>query len=564
MNISRKKILGAVIIVLMTACIWKGAAFYGHWKAERSLERAREYLKEGRLNEAVINIQISIQKNAKNPAAWKLLAETFESTGSAEALQCRRKVVELLPDDPKAKIEFARCSLIFNQLAAARAMLAQITESGGNRPDFLEMQAMLSSASGDIAGAAELFGRLMREFPGTTFAKNAQLNLSKIWLLNGLSGAPEQAANSLEDLIDDPQYGGDALRLLIRRSLKTKDSAAAFHFSCLLTKSPNARMDDHLLMLDLMQYLKCPLYYAALDWMERSVEKSPASTANLAEWVMNRQGPQAAIDWLNHLPPAFLQAKPLPIVLADCYSRLKDWSAVQSLLSNQNWGPFNPQRNAFLSTAYRNVRQGDLAGAMWDTAVSSAQRHPGSLESLARLAFSENRPDDAVGALWKITTADPAYAKTQQQLFVYYRQRNDSANLLRLLKRTLEERPNDPSVKLSVATLLLVRNSQPDLAARLAKEVYQADPKPVRHAAVYAFSIYRENPSEKTATKAAAILDALSQQEKSSDDCLVYYGLILAGCNRFDEARDCFRKMNRNSLFPEMLQQVHEAEARMQ
>jgi tetratricopeptide (TPR) repeat protein len=249
--------------------------------------------------------------------------------------------------------------------------------------------------------------------------------------------------------------------------------------------------------------------------------------------------------------------------MADCYSRLRNWDAMRTLLSKQNWGDLNPQRDALLSTAYRQEAQNDLARAKWQTALASAQSQPGALASLARLAFSENRLDDALDALWRIPFGDPDYGRAQKDLFIYYGQKKDAANLLRLLKGTLAQKPNDPSVKLSVATLLLVRDSEPDLAARLAREVYQADPKPVRHAAVYAYSIYQQNPTGETAARAAAILDALSPQDKANDDCLVYYGLILAGGKRYDEARACFNKMDRSKLFPEMAQKVEDAESKM-
>jgi len=115
-------------------------------------------------------------------------------------------------------------------------------------------------------------------------------------------------------------------------------------------------------------------------------------------------------------------------------------------------------------------------------------------------------------------------------------------------------------LKLSVASLLLAKDQQLSRAARLAKEVYTANPGPVLNAAVYAYSLFRLDPSSTGAAAAAAILDARPDADKNSEDCLVYYGLILAACNRTTEAGACFSKMNRSMLFPETLEKVRAAE----
>ena len=560
MTFAKKTILATVLVVIVGVGGWKAIGAYSAWKSEQSLARARQYARSGQTEQAMINLQMSLRDRPHNPEAWKLCAEILEAGGSKEALACRVKVTELLPRDPGAKIECARSALSFNQLAIAQNMVDRVPEDAHNRPEYLEIQAMLASASGHLDTASNSFERLTRDFPGTPYAKNALLNLSKMWLLNDVPGASEQAANRLEELANDPQYGSEARRLLVRRSLKKKDAAAALDFSYWVTETPGARLDDYVLMLDLMRYADCPLYPTALDWVKDVARKNPATAAALAEWIMKHEGPKAAVDWLHRLPRNLQEAKPVPIVLADAYERMKDWSSLQSLLSKQNWGAFNSQKNAFLATAYREDQQLDLARAKWDAAVSAGRSQPGVLNSLAHLAASENRTGDAIDALWKIPPGDLTYAGAQRQLYVYYRDRKDAANLLRLLQRTLEEHPNDPSVKLSVATLLLVRDADVHRAARLAREVYEADPQPLRHAAVYAYSVLRESPSEKAAASAAAILDARSPEERSSDDCLVYYGLILARCHRADEARLCFQKMDRKLLFPEMLEKVHQAE----
>ena len=556
-----------VVILLVAAAlvfgVWKITKTYSVWKARRSLDLARAYFKQGRLTEATLSVRASLQAKKNNPEAYRTMAEMMEAMNSAEAIPYRKAVAEQCPSDPQAALDLARCALRFNRPEIARQMLPRLQGKGNDTPGLLEIRAKIIEISGDQKGAVEAYGKLWRLSPGSDAGKNAMLYLARIRLSGGPRDETDAALAHLRELADDPEFGAGACRLMMRAALQKSDPATAFRISCDLLKRPSSTIDDRLQHLDLMQILHCPLESSALEWLECSVENNPSMTAKTAEWVADHKGPRAALSWLERLPPDRLLMKPVPIVMADCYSRLKDWGAIEKLLAGQNWGRLEAQRSAMLAGAYRNTGQGNLADSTWKTAIDKARTQPGFLASLARLAVSENRADDAMEALWNIQRSDPGYDAAQRQLFAYYRAKNDSARLLRLSERTLAEHPENLSLKLSVATLLLVRDWQLSRATSLAREVYLADKNPVLPAAVYAFCLYRENPSKKTAEQAAALLDARSAGDKSNDDCLVYYGLILTACGRYDEARACFQKMNRTLLFPETLEKVKAAEAKI-
>ena len=560
MTLSRKWLVALIVIPLIALAGWAVLRGYAGWKAEKALARAREFLKQGRSGEAMISLQTSLLANPKNPAALRVMAEALEQGGSELALSYRRRVVEAAPHDSQGLIDLAICALRFSHPAIASGALEQLPESDRHRADYLDAHAMLLASAGDADGARKCYEEVVLRFPQTRFAKTAELNLAQFWIDDPTSEDPKRAVALLEELASDPNVGLEALRLLVRRSMQHEDAEGAFAYSYRMLGMQGTRIEDDIRVLDLMKTLGCPLYGTMLVWMEASGDGDANRIGSVAKWMLDREGPEEAMKFLNRFPKEKLQVKPLPIVLAECYQRMNDWPALQGLLAGQDWGAFNAQRNAMLSTAYRNQKNDRLAALSWKSAMLAAHDRPGALGSLARLAISEKRTDDAVEALWNIPMSDPEYGAAQKRLFIYYRERNDAPGLLRLVERTLNERPNDPAVKMTVGTLLLVTGNQPQRALKLVREVYQANPKPVRTAAVYAYGVYLENPCAQTAAEAARILDARSAEDKAADDCLPYYGLILTACGRYAEAQDCFRKMSRKLLFAEMAEKIKEAQ----
>lgn len=362
---------------------------------------------------------------------------------------------------------------------------------------------------------------------------------------------------TLDELAGDPEFGVPSLRVISQWDLQKNDVTKALCDAYRLVQSPNSNFEDCLRMLDIFTIAECPLVDSALRWLQISVVGDPAGTAKLAEWMLERRGPESALEWLEELPAGELAKMPVPVVLADCQLMLKHWAKAESLLSNQNWGSLEPQRKALLSSAYAGVDP-NLERLSWESAVATAHGQKQVLASLARFALAEHRMEDAIALLWRLPDSDPEYAWARRTLFIHFRQANDLKNLLRLQEDALAQYPKDASTKRSVAALLSIAGADPLRVSKLAREIYESDPKSIANAAVYAYSVHCNGDSR----KAAAILDPRPVAEKMSDDCLPYYALILAGCDRKAEARDCFGKINKNLLFPQMRDRLAEAEAR--
>ena len=552
-----KRILISILILGIGLACWRGVRLYESWRSEESLKLAQDFCRQGQWDRAMRTVESSLCFDPNNLRTLRLAAEVLDITGSPQVLQCRQRIAELTPGDSVSQIALAAAALRFNRLPVAIRALGAVPPSEQKRLDFLEMEGIVNSALGQPAKAARFFAEIVRLAPSGRAAKSARVNLAQIWLLSRIPGEPESAMKTLDGLGDDPEFGACSLRMLSQWDLQKNDVTKALRDAYRLVQSPNSIFEDRLRMLDIFTVAECPLVDSALRWSQISVVGDPARTAKLAEWMIERRGPEIALKWLEGLPAGEQVKMPVPVVLADCRLMLKRWTQAESFLANQNWGSLEPQRNALLSSANAGG-DANLARLFWASAVANAHGQDQILASLARFALAEHRTEEAIALLWRIADDNPDYAWARRTLFIHFRQENDLKNLLRLQEEALAHYPKDASTKRSIAALLLIAGTDPLRASKLAREIYESDPNSIANAAVYAFSLHCNGDSRKAAT----ILDSYPVAEKMTDHCLPYYALILAACDRKAEARDCFTKINRNLLFPQMQKRLAEAEAR--
>ena len=117
-----------------------------------------------------------------------------------------------------------------------------------------------------------------------------------------------------------------------------------------------------------------------------------------------------------------------------------------------------------------------------------------------------------------------------------------------MMELVLRENPNDRAAKYSVANLLLATGRQIERAGRLAKELYEDDPRSLGNAALYAFSLHLQgNPD-----KGADLLDSRDDVGQLGSEGAAYYALLLSACGRRDEARRALTAVDRHLLLPEL------------
>src|SRR5439155_2842980 len=126
----------------------------------------------------------------------------------------------------------------------------------------------------------------------------------------------------------------------------------------------------------------------------------------------------------------------------------------------------------------------------WNEAVVKVNARSEQIFALAELVRKWGWEKEALD-LWWLATKDPSYAeKTLRMLYDFYAGRHDTAELYRVLVHLDKVRPNDRAVRNNLAQVSLLLNLDPDGSYRLAREIYEQEPKNPDYAATYAFAMY--------------------------------------------------------------------------
>jgi predicted Zn-dependent protease len=138
---------------------------------------------------------------------------------------------------------------------------------------------------------------------------------------------------------------------------------------------------------------------------------------------------------------------------------------------------------------------------------------------------------EAIELLWIVAKDPTKGGDALRALYGYFAKNADTANLYRVLLHQIELRPNDRNVQNNFAQLSLLLNLNVDRGQKLAREVYESDPKNPAYASTYAFALHTAGDTK----KGLKILEALTPEQLHDPAIAAYYGILLAAAG--DQAR---------------------------
>src|SRR5690348_3262688 len=94
---NRRLLYGLIVMVLLAAAAWLARPAYHRYKEARSLQRARAFLKNGELREAIFSLRQTLAIDSTNIEAVVLTADILANAGSPGALPYRQRAAELSP-----------------------------------------------------------------------------------------------------------------------------------------------------------------------------------------------------------------------------------------------------------------------------------------------------------------------------------------------------------------------------------------------------------------------------------------------------------------------------------
>lgn len=200
-------ILRVLLLVTMAVFFLFGCASPEEKKAPHE-KRAAEYLKEGKLKEAVIELRNVVQLDPKDDAAYYHLGETYlKLKKGREAFQAFSRAVSANPENLKAQLKLGQIFLLAKKTDDARKKATLLLEKAKDDPDALSLLAGVQVQEKDIESAIKTLQIITKTDPdnfksylslGRLFLLKKDLDQSKKAYLKAISLEPESRVAYVE------------------------------------------------------------------------------------------------------------------------------------------------------------------------------------------------------------------------------------------------------------------------------------------------------------------------------------------------------------------------------
>ena len=216
-------------------------------------------------------------------------------------------------------------------------------------------------------------------------------------------------------------------------------------------------------------------------------------------------------------------------------------------MNSGNWGSVDFLRNALQARAFRELGSEPESAAQWNEALKKLAADPRQAIVLAETVERWGWHNEAVDLLW-LMAKDPVKGEDALgALYGYFAKNGDTQNLYRVLLHQIELRPNDANVQNNFAELSLLLNLNTDRGQKIAREVYEKDPKNAAYVSTYAFALHTQGDTK----KALSILETLSPEQLHKPEIAAYYGVMLAAAGDQVRAREFLDIGEKATLLPQ-------------
>jgi len=281
------------------------------------------------------------------------------------------------------------------------------------------------------------------------------------------------------------------------------------------------------------------------------LQKNAVTNANeiygVSSWMIAHGNMDAAIQWLGQCPAKVRAEPPVPMAFVDCYMAKKDWSGLETFLSDQKWGDLEFLRYAFLSRAAGEQKQDLAADARWRTAVREAGERWGPLTSLLGLARSWGRDKAREELLWQIVQRFPRERWAQLELGRFYQATGNTRGLNRVSATMASYDAKNFLAQNNLAATSLLLKLNLLKAHELAKEVYQQHPEEAIVTATYAYSLHLQGRTR----EGLAAMEKLRPDALETPAVALYYAVLLSASGETNKGNKYLDLAQHANLLPE-------------
>ncbi len=532
------------LIVLMSVGGVVGYHQFRAWQQRRLIAEANALVNQGDYRRASLDARRLLQLDPNNAEACRILARIAEKAGSRGALEWRRRVMELGVATPNDLILLARAAVRFDERGTADAAISKLPESAKQTAEYHALLADLAFAQRDGVEMERQLSEAARLEPGN---KDYIMRLAALRLGATDASTRAQGKQTLEELQKDPLLRREATRFLAEGALRQNLTLSAVELARELNDLPDKTFADQLVLLTALDAAKDNGFAAFLEEMKTSSADDPERAAALVTWLNVHNRSADGIAWSAKLPPGVIGQKIVQIALSDAYVAAKDWTGLQRLVNSGNWGTVDFLRNALQARAFRELGNEPESAAQWNEALKKMAADTRQALVLAETVEKWGWRDEAVDLLWLVAKDPVRGDDALGALYRYFAKNGDTENLYRVLLHQIELRPTDANVQNNFAQLSLLLNLNTDRGQKVAREVYEKDPKNAAYVSTYAFALHSQGDTR----KALKTLETLTSEQLHKPEIAAYYGIILAASGDQAKAVEFLDLGEKASLLPQ-------------
>jgi thioredoxin-like negative regulator of GroEL len=533
----------SVILLLSVAGVF-GFKQFRAWQQRRLVAEGNALVSLGDYRRASLAALRILQINPDSVEACRIMAAVAEKTGLRSALEWRQRVMDLGAATPNDLILLARVAVRYDDRVTAEAAMNRLPQSAKESAEYHVLLADVAVAQRDMAELERQLNEAARLDPVN---KEYAMRLAAVRLGGKDSAARAEGKKTLVEMQNDPALRREATRYLAEDALRQNSTLAALELARQLDGFPEKTFADKILLLTALDAAKDNGFPAFFEEMKKSSAEDWERAAALVTWMNLHKRATEAIAWSDTLPPEISGQARVQIALTDSFVLIRDWVGLQRLVNSGNWGTVDFLRNALHARALREMGNETDFSAQWNEALKKVAVDARQALILAETVKNWGWKGEAIEMFWVIAKDPVKGDDALRALYTYFAKNNETENLYRVLLHMMDLHPNDLAVQNNVAQLSLLLNLNVLRGQKIAREVYEKDPKNPAFVSTYAFSLHTQGETK----KALGVLETLTAEQLHQPDVAAYYGIMLAAAGDQTRAAEFLDLGEKASLLPQ-------------
>lgn len=528
-RVNRRLVVG-VVILAMLAGIGLFAArparnYYRQWREKTHFERASAHFEKGDYKHAVLDARNALLFNAENTEALRIMAKSYEATGSPRALDYRARIGQLAPKDLENSLAWAAATLRMGDYTVADRILRDIPYTDHDTAQFHHLSATVAVNKRDSAKAEFHWSEAAKLNPDEDAFK---LNLASVRLKLGSATERTSALELLNQLRVKPAEQASAMRILLSDAMRHGEFARARELATALAESPKAPFSDKLLRLSMLRTLQDPDLGIWRARLAAEATDRPDYAYEFIIWMNHNGYAREVPAFVPKIRSDLVTVPPVSIAVADSYAVTRNWPELQAALRGSNWLHMEYVRLATLAWA---VDRGDPAASagIWKSAIAAAEGRTERMETLARAAVSWGWEQRAEDVLWNIASKSiqsPSWVL--RALWTRSLKQGDTEKMRRVSQYMFEANSKSVSARNNYIFLSLLKRSDQGSPREAAEALYKANPMNPSVVSTYALSLFQLG----RARAAAELMETLPPDKLREPSMAFYYGMFLVEAKR--------------------------------